>query len=127
MEEQGINAAALFKEAGLVEEEQSTGIKDASRVRIDPRHSDEQPGPVGQSTLSSGRRSSRVSGSGSSTSRSMGGGSNGNLQPVMEISSESNETAAPENKPAAIEISSESNETAAPENKPSAVEPTLGS
>lgn len=91
MEEQGIDAAALFKEAGLADDEVTRGSTQTSRVRIDPRNTDERPGSAGRSTLSSGRRSSGVSGSGSSTRRSLKGGSNGNLQPVMEIPSNAEE------------------------------------
>jgi hypothetical protein len=96
MAEQGIDAAALFKEAGLIEDDTSTGTKDASRIRVIPRHAEERlSSTAGQSTSSSGPGSGLVSGSGSFT--------RGNLQPVMEISAESNETTAPENKASAIE------------------------
>jgi hypothetical protein len=143
MEEQGIDAAALFKEAGLAEAQ-------TSRVRINPRNTDERPDSVGQSTAGSGRRSSGVSGSGSSTRKSLKGGSSRTLQPVMEVSSngeepmktsscneESNKASASETKPAADEIASnqptsrlcngtlnkESNKAAAPEVQPSEMAP----
>ena len=61
MEEQGIDAAALFKEAGLVKDDRkkSKGRKNdaSSRVRIDPRSTDERSGGcTGQGTLGSGGR-----------------------------------------------------------------------
>jgi hypothetical protein len=148
MEEQGIDAAALFKEAGLAEDEKTRGSTHTSRVRMDPRNTDERPGSEGQSTLSSGRKSSGVSGSGSSTRRSLRGGSNGNLQPVMEISSngeepmktsscndEPNKAAAPETKASEIAsnqptsgtcngtLNEESNKAEGPEVKPSEMAP----
>jgi hypothetical protein len=120
MGEQGIDAAALFKEAGLDEDEKSLSrIKDTSRARIDPQTTDEQSvGSAGQSTMSSGRRSSGVS----STRRSFGGErSNRNLQPVMEVSSNGEEPMKIRSCP------DEPNKAVAPEtSKPSAVEPTRG-
>jgi hypothetical protein len=99
MEEQGIDAAALFKEAGLVKSaKKSKGRNDcSSRVRIDPRSTDERPeNGTGQCTLSSGGR--RPSwGPGPSTCGRLleGGGSSSNnnnnnrdLKAVMEISSQ---------------------------------------